>query len=120
MDTPGRQEVQHAQIMDESFVLVEEQSAPTILDCLEAEEMPDIVLFLCKAHDVLQGIVKEDIRILKDVLDVTKGKYGSYPLVMGIVTHVDALDPTDELLPSEYGSQKKSNIEMARRKLQAR
>lgn len=120
MDTPGRQEVQQAQILDESFVLVDEVSAPTVSDCLADEEKPDVVLFLCKANDILHGGVKDDIRCLKDALSITKRKYGSYPLVMGIVSHVDALDPTDELLPSEYGNQKKSNIEMARRKLQAR
>ena len=120
MDSPGRQEVQHANIMEESFVLVEENSLLSLSDCLLEEELPDVVLFLCKADDILRGGDREDIHFLRDVLDETKRRSGGYPFVMGIVTHVDALDPTTELLPSEYGAQKKGSIEIARRKLNAR
>jgi len=86
-------------------------------DCLDEiksvvdSEVPDAILFLCKAKEV-DSRIGEDVKNLKEIRGFIKNKHQYNAPVVGIVTQVDELDPK-RVEPPYENEVKKANIQIA-------
>lgn len=86
-------------------------------DCLEeikdavASEVPDAMLFLCKAKEV-DSRISEDVENLKEIRSFIKAKHQYDAPVAGLVTQVDELDPK-RVDPPYENQEKQANIQTA-------
>ena len=83
-------------------------------DCLDEikaaveSEMPDAILFLCKAKEV-DSRIGEDVANVQEIQAFIKSKHNYDAPVVGIVTQVDELDPK-RVEPPYDDDEKKGNI----------
>ena len=86
-------------------------------DCLDEikaaieSEMPDAMLFLCKAKEV-DSRIGEDVANVREIQAFIKSKHSYDAPVAGIVTQVDELDPK-RVEPPYDDDEKKQNIRAA-------
>ena len=92
-------------------------------DCLDEikaavdSEVPDAILFLCKAKEV-DSRIGEDVKNLQEIRRFIKDKHQYDVPVAGIVTQVDELDPK-RVEPPYENEEKKANIQTAVRALES-
>jgi len=94
----------------------EEESSEKEVKAALDQKCPDALLFLCKAKET-DARIKEDLKALKNIQSHIQKRYSYEPLVMGIITQVDELDPIDIVDPPYEDPEKQENIKSVREQL---
>ncbi len=80
------------------------------------QEMPDAILFLCKAKDV-DSHVNKDMKNIHKIKKYIKKEFGYRIPVLASVTQVDELEPVDVTTPPYDDMEKQENIQTAVNKI---